>query len=271
MPSEEHTTEAADLIWNHWQAGTRLPELPPVCRPGNRAEGYAIQARLEGRGAPGLFGWKIAATSQAGQRHINVSGPLAGRILPERAHADGAELPFGGNAMAVAEPEFAFKLGRDVAPRTAPYSVAEALEAVASLHPAIEVPDSRFADFTLVGDAQLLADNACAHEFVLGAATTADWRGMDLVAHQASITATGGTGGVSGGEPRRHEGVGANVLGDPRVALAWLLNEVTGLGITLAAGQVITTGTCAVPIPIGPGDAVLADFGVLGSVSVRFQ
>jgi len=71
--------------------------------------------------------------------------------------------------------------------------------------------------------------------------------------------------------PRRHEGVGANVLGDPRVALAWLLNEVTGLGITLAAGQVITTGTCAVPIPIGPGDAVLADFGVLGSVSVRFQ
>ncbi len=57
------------------------------------------------------------------------------------------------------------------------------MDTVASLHPAIEVPDSRFADFTRAGAAQLVADNACAHQFVLGPPTEAEWRGLDLAAH----------------------------------------------------------------------------------------
>ena len=59
------------------------------------------------------------------------------------------------------------------------------------------------------------------------------------------------------------------MLGDPRVALAWLVNELSGLGITLRAGEVVTTGTCLVPLPIEPGVTVTADFGSLGSVSAR--
>ena len=60
------------------------------------------------------------------------------------------------------------------------------------------------------------------------------------------------------------------MLGDPRLALTWLVNELSGLGVTLKAGQVVTTGTCTTPIPIGHGDAVHADFGAVGSVDVRF-
>jgi 2-keto-4-pentenoate hydratase len=67
------------------------------------------------------------------------------------------------------------------------------------------------------------------------------------------------------------EGIGANVLGDPRVALAWLVNELSKLGLTLRAGQVVTTGTCLVPLPIAPGDRVTMDFGALGSVAVAFE
>jgi len=62
------------------------------------------------------------------------------------------------------------------------------------------------------------------------------------------------------------DGIGANVLGDPRVALAWLANELSALGITLRAGQVVTTGTCLVPLEIAPGDHVRMDFGALGRV-----
>ncbi len=67
------------------------------------------------------------------------------------------------------------------------------------------------------------------------------------------------------------EGSGAQVLGDPRVALTWLANELSKLGITLAAGQVVTTGTCLTPLPVAPGDHVTADFGELGSVTLRFD
>ena len=74
--------------------------------------------------------------------------------------------------MRVAEAEFAFRMGVDLPPRPQPYSVDEVLAAVATLHPAIEVPDSRFDDFTIVGAPQLIADNACAHLFVLGPAAT---------------------------------------------------------------------------------------------------
>ena len=55
---------------------------------------------------------RSATTSEAGQRHIGVDGPLAGRLLAERVYPDGAELPFGANAMRVVEEEFAFRMGR---------------------------------------------------------------------------------------------------------------------------------------------------------------
>src|SRR5687767_15767895 len=101
---------AGDLLWAHWQEGRRMAELPPDVRPRTRAEGYDIQATLESRTAAPLFGWKIAATSRAGQAHIGVDGPLAGRLLGERVFDSGAELPLGKNHMRVAEAEF--EIGR---------------------------------------------------------------------------------------------------------------------------------------------------------------
>jgi len=258
--TDEQLQAASDSIWDHWQNGRRMRALPEDVRPPTRDAGYAIQARLERRSGSPLFGWKIAATSQAGQAHIAVDGPLAGRLLRERVCHAGGEIPFGNNHMRVAEAEFAFRIGADLPPRKTPYQVDEVLAAVATLHPAIEVPDSRYEDFTIVGAAQLIADNACAHYFVLGAAAPDSWRSMDLVEHRVS-------GSVEG--KLRREGKGANVLGDPREALTWLVNELSGLHLTLRAGQVVTTGTCVVPLTIEPGDRVAADFGELGMVTVR--
>lgn len=261
MLSQQQLQAASDMLWDYWQNGQRLSALPEAIRPATPEEGYAIQALLERRAATPLFGWKIAATSQAGQRHIGVDGPLAGRLLRERARDSGAQLPLGGNQMRVAEPEFAFRLARDLPPRALPYTAQEVLAAVDTLHPAIEVPDSRYDDFVTVGAAQLIADNACAHYFVLGPPAPADWRSRDLAEHAV-------TGSVTG--KLRRDGKGANVLGDPRVALAWLANQLSRLRITLAAGQVVTTGTCLIPLPVEPGDHVIADFGSLGTVEVRF-
>ena len=251
--------EAADLIWQHWQDGTVMDDLPAALKPHTRAAGYAIQAHLEGHSRYPRAGWKIAATSAAGQNHINVAGPLAGRLLAERIHGDGAEISLTGNRMRVAEPEFAFRFGAAVPARGAEYGIDEVLGLVADLHLSLELPDSRFADFTAVGGPSLIADNACARDLVLGPAIGADWRALDLAAHPVHCTVGGRLS---------CEGTGANVLGDPRAALAWCVNEVSALGIDIHAGEVVTTGTSTVPLEIGPGDRVTAEFGVLGTISV---
>ncbi|MGA7809728.1 2-keto-4-pentenoate hydratase [Bradyrhizobium sp.] len=252
---------ASRTLRQHWRAGTKLGNLDPVQCPRDRTEAYAIQAEIERTSAGKLFGWKIAATSEAGQKHINVEGPMAGRILAETVIADGGTAPMAGNAMRVAEPEFAFRMATDLPPRPSPYSVAEVLDAAGTLHPAIEIPDSRFADFVSAGEAQIIADNACAHLFVLGAPTRANWRALDLVKERPLV-------GLRG---KQYIGHGKNVLGDPRVALTWLANELRQLGITLRAGEVVTTGTCHPPLPIQSGDLVEADFGSLGTISVAFK
>lgn len=260
MLDAKQIAAASAALRDQWRHGTKLTNLPSSIRPHDRAQGYAVQAELEKQSGAALFGWKIAATSEAGQRHINVAGPMAGRILAETVIADGGAAPMAGIAMCVAEPEFAFRMQTDLPPRQAPYSVDEVLAAVGTLHPAIEIPDSRFCDFTAAGEAQLIADNACAHLFVLGPAANADWRALDLVEEKPVIMLRG----------QHYVGHGRNVLGDPRVALTWLANELRGLGLTLRAGEVVTTGTCHPPLPIKAGDAMEADFGALGRVSVRF-
>jgi 2-keto-4-pentenoate hydratase len=259
------TRQAARLLWQHRQAGTVIDALPAALRPTDAAAGLAIQAELPAVADDHVIGWKIAATSGAGQAHIGVSGPLPGRILAGFVHPVGDTVPLAGNRMRVAEPEIAFRFAVDLPPQAAPRSVGEVLAAVASVHPAFEVPDSRLADFARAGEAQLLADDACCGRFVFGAAAPEGWRQVDLASlavHASVIDADG--------RPRlARDGSGAAVLGDPRIALAWLVNALSAQGLALRAGDTVSTGTCMVPLVIAPGDEVRADYGPLGRLVLR--
>ncbi len=261
MSTIKQAEDAATLLWRSWQSGSVVGALPADVRPASRRDGYAIQAEVRRLFGRDNTGWKIAATSKAGQAHIGVDGPIAGRLPGERTHASGATILLAGNRMRVAEPEFAFRCGTRITQRTAPYTVAEVLAAMDALIPAIEVPDSRFEDFAKAGGAQLIADCACARDFVLGTPTAAHWRDLDLSGHPVRASIAGRL---------ERDGIGANVLDDPRLALTWLVNELSGLGIALEPGEVVTTGTCMTPLEIQPGDHVIADFGVLGRVEARF-
>ncbi|MEM7024060.1 MAG: fumarylacetoacetate hydrolase family protein [Pseudomonadota bacterium] len=260
MLDEAKAREAARLIAAHWQSGRQMEALPTDLRPQSREEGYAIQAHLEQASERPLFGWKIAATSVGGQQHIGADGPLAGRLFSERVLTDGEATSLEGNHMAVAEPEFAFRMARPLHPRPRSYDVDEVLAAVGALHLAIELPGSRFVDFASVGAPQLIADNACTHEFLPGPAADESWRGLDLSRQEVTAIVPG---------KAEQRGSGGAVLGDPRVALTWLANELSSLGLALEEGQVVTTGTTTVPLPIQPGDQVRADFGQLGAVTLQ--
>jgi 2-keto-4-pentenoate hydratase len=262
-----HTTRfesAAQTLLPAWRGHGCIDAIPADCRPRNRAEGYAVQAALlRACGEPG-FGWKIAATSAAGQQHIGVSGPLAGRLLASRRLASGDVVSLEGNSMRVAEAEFAFRMARDLPadPSGQPLSVDTVMSAVQAMHLAIEVPNSRLADFVHAGEAQLIADFACACFVVIGEAVTADWRALDLSQHGVSVRR---------GNDLVATGSGANVLGDPRLALTWLANELLSQGQFLAAGDIVITGTSVVPVAVSGGEVITCDFGVLGTIQARLE
>ena len=258
--TESQRQQASDLLWDCWAHGRRIEQLPQELRPTDRAEAYAIQARLEAHSFAPLAGWKIGATGPGGQQLLNIDAPLAGRLLAERVHRDGAVISLGNSLMSVIEVEVAFRMRKSLPPRTAPYSQDEVIDAVGSVYPAIELPDTRYDNFKQVGAAQLIADNTCADQFVLGAPASIDWRSLDLAALQTF-------GRISGGEQR--DGSGAQVLGDPRIALTWLANELSQHGLTLAEGQIVASGSTIVPLPVRAGQRILADLGPLGTVTIE--
>jgi 2-keto-4-pentenoate hydratase len=145
----------------------------------------------------------------------------------------GARVPSAGNRMRVAEPEFAFTMAQDLTPQTAPYS---------------------------------LADNACARHFVLGPAAPEGWRHTDLSQHvvQAQVA-------QSDSVLYSRTGSGAWVLGGPRIALTWLANQLSSLGITLQKGHVVTTGTCMVPLELEPGTPPRPTSGCWGRSACTLQ
>ncbi|MBT6441716.1 MAG: hydratase [Alphaproteobacteria bacterium] len=245
---------AARIIWQAWVDGRQIDTLPPACRPEDLTAGYAAQAALCDISGERVVGRKIAATSKAGQKHIGVDGPQQGLLFERFFLTEGASVPNHGLFMSCAEPEFAFRIGDALPGKAGGYTPDDVADATAALHLAIEVPDTRLVDWASAGPAQLLADNACACYFVLGPEVD-DWRGNDL----AAVAVRGIVNGVV-----LEEGEGAAALGGPLTALAWLANDAAARGQPLQSGEVITTGTCTVPVPIAPGDTVVAEFVGLG-------
>lgn len=215
--TESGINDAALVLNTHWMSGTKLYELPHSCRPQSREDGYRVASALSALRRERTAGWKIAATSKAGQSHINVDGPLAGRLYESRLLAPDSSVALGGNLMKVVEVEFAFRFGYDLPCNSRQYSLSEVMNSVASLHLSVEIPDSRYADFTKVGAASLIADTACADWLVLGPAIQQEWRNLDL--------ATFAVKAIKNGEEVA-TGTGSAALGDPRIALTWLVNEL---------------------------------------------
>ena len=72
------THDAARLLWTCRQSGTVIDALPAALRPHDTVTAHAIQAALPDVADRPVVGWKIAATSAAGQAHIQVTGPWRG-------------------------------------------------------------------------------------------------------------------------------------------------------------------------------------------------
>ena len=251
---------AAEVLREARLRHRRIMALPEACRPATIAEGYQVQDALVDRMGEPIVGWKIGSTSKAAQKIVGTTGPFAARILASNFHTSPARLPAAAFFMRALEAEFAFTLTADLPARDEAYGRAEVLAAAGTLHPAIEISDSRFDDWSAAGAPSLIADNGNEGQVVFGAGHE-DWRGIDLPGHAAAMIVNGET--VA-------QGSGANVLDDPVEALVWLANDQRQRGSGLHAGEVVITGSCTGVSMAEAGDRARADFGALGAVDLEF-
>ena len=227
------------------------PELTP-------GDAYAIQAlNVERRRAAGgrVIGRKVGLTSRAMQEMLGVSEPDYGVMFDDTRLASGEEVELDALIAPRVEPEIAFVLGSDI-PGPA-VTAADVLTATDHVLPALEIIDSRIADWR-IALVDTIADNASYGRIVLGSRPTrAD--SVDLAAVTVELA-------VDGDVAQR--GDGAAVLGHPAEAVAWLANTLHEYGVTLAAGEVVLPGSMTAAIPLAADTRVAADFGHLGSVEV---
>ncbi|MGQ0664703.1 MAG: 2-keto-4-pentenoate hydratase [Pseudomonadota bacterium] len=249
--------QAADLLEAARREARALSGLPESCRPGGLEEGYRVQAELMRRWGP-VAGWKVGAPLPDQQAKLGLDRPLGGAVPAAFVHASPARFELGRFIAPALECEFAFALARDLPPRASPYARAEVEAAVAALHPAIEIADSRLGANPPMP--QFAADWVGNGALVYGPAY-ADWRRLDFARHAMVLM-------VDAKEAAR--GTGAALLGDPLAALLALANaQPPGAG-GLKAGHIVSTGSCTGMVPVrAPGEAA-ADFGRLGEVRVSF-
>jgi 2-keto-4-pentenoate hydratase len=229
------------------------PQL--TIRDAYRIAQVGIRSRIE-RGAK-LVGHKIGLTSRTVQRQLGVGEPDYGALLDEMEFAAGSIVPAGLLIAPRVELEFAFHLGTDLkGPGVTAADVAAATE---SVQPAVEIVDSRIADWRITLP-DTIADNASSGGFVLGGKRT-PLRDLDPAA-SVKLAANGKV---------EEEGRVDAVLGNPVHAVVWLANALAEQGESLAAGQVVLSGACTPMVPARPGVRYAGDFGRFGVVDVAFE
>ncbi|HVA12569.1 MAG TPA: fumarylacetoacetate hydrolase family protein [Stellaceae bacterium] len=235
------------------RSGIRIAALAAQETPANAAEAYAVQDAILRQLGIAVAGWKVGAASPDAEPQ---AGPLlADRLLPSPARF--ALLP---NALRTAEAELAFRIARDLPPRSHTYGEDEVWEALASLHVGIEILESSFVDRRKIAEAAVLGDLLNNGGYSYGA-PLADWRALDLAAPQAVLI-------IDGKEIRRAKA--GTPGGHPKRLLAWLANHAAARGRPLKRGDIVTTGSHTGMIDAVPGAQVTARFEDIGEASLIF-
>jgi 2-keto-4-pentenoate hydratase len=223
--------------------GDRLPES---CRPADCAGALAIQRRVMNLLGEPIGGWKCGP-------------PLAGRInlapitRPTIYTASPCPVFTEGPTMGI-EPEVAFVLGRDLAPRTEPYSESDVRSAISETRLVLELLRGRYADLPAVSFEEKLADSLTNQGLFVGPAVD-DGLARKLDAFPVAV------GGVV------HEGV--HPAGHPLTPLVWLANYLAANADGLASGQIVTTGSYCGVLELPVGVPLCIEFGGLGVLSVE--
>lgn len=242
-------------------AGKPVPPLRDWLEPTDAEGAYAVQAintrfwEAQGRR---IVGRKAGLTAVAVQQQLGVDQPDFGVLFDDMRVADGGRLDPSHCIQAKAEAEIAFVLGADLpSPDTTAEQVAAA---VASVHAAIEIVDSRIAEWKITF-ADTVADNGSSAFFVL-ADQGLPVAGLDLEGAAMTMTVNGEVAST---------GIGAAALGNPLNAATWLARTLAAAGEPLKAGDVLLAGALGPMVTLNTGDEVRAEVAGIGACSFTFS
>jgi 2-oxopent-4-enoate hydratase len=224
------------------------------------ADAYAIQAHnIAGRVESGarVLGRKVGLTSRPMQEMLGVDEPDYGALLDDMFIEEGDDVDLSTLIQPRVEAEIAFLLERDL--RGPGVTTAQVAGAVAGAMPALEIIDSRIADWR-IRLVDTIADNASSARVVLGGRVT-PLAGLVVRLIGAAITRNGALADT---------GAGAAVLDNPLRCVAWLANAIGAFGDGLRAGDVVLAGALHRALPAEDGDVYRAEFAHLGAVTTRF-
>jgi 2-oxo-hept-3-ene-1,7-dioate hydratase len=229
--------------------------------PPDKQTAYRVARLVEEELGWNVVGWKIAAMKEGLQRQLRADSPIYGGVFEPLMKESPVSVEYARQCSPIPEVEYQARLGADLPPRAKPYTVEEVTEAVASLHPGLELAECRFVhDAAFPPLTAILADGAGAGAIVYGSAI-ADWQQRDIAGQEVVLTCNG--------TPCR-KGTAAEALDHPMVPLTWLANELSRSGIGLRTGQMISTGTLTGMLRPKPRGTYVADFGPLGTVTATY-
>jgi 2-keto-4-pentenoate hydratase len=257
-------TETARRIAAARLAGERLGQLPDGERPNDAAAGYLVQDAaheiLSAAGFGPVIGHKIGCTTRVMQSYLGIPHPCSGGVFAASVHHGTALIPHSSFRRVGVECEIAVSLSRDLGPRDNPFTATEVGRAVDFCMAAIEIVDDRYVDWRQLDAPTLIADDFFGAGCVLGTATPGgDW--PDL----AGVSGTTRINGIEAGTGR-----GADVMGHPLEALAWLANSMAGRGRPLRRGEFVLTGSLVETRWPEPGDTVVVEISGLGTATASF-
>lgn len=252
--------ELASLLATLRREGRQQSGLDQRLVPPDNATAYRVAGMVAEELGWDVVGWKIAAMKEGLQRQLRTDQPIYGRVLmpvvPSPATVEHAKV-----CSPIPEVEYQAILGADLPPREKPYTVEEVTEAVASLHPGIELAECRFVhDAAFPPLPAILADGAGSGIIACGDAIP-DWKTRDIAGQEVVLSCNG---------TLRRKGTAGEALDHPMVPLTWLANELSRTGVGIKAGQIVSTGTLTGMLRPKPGDTFVADFGPFGSVTATY-
>lgn len=250
---------AAEFLDQSYRERRRYENLPPAIAPADLTEAYAIQRALQDRWKPRLgdvVGWKIAVTTPAMRRILNIPRPVVGGIFASRVHQCPTTFRAADFVHACIEFEIALRLATDLPHRASAYTAADVLPAVGAACPAFELVDDRFADYTTTQGLSLCADNAWNAGIACG-----QW----VAGPAPSLLAPARGNVVFDG---RELGEGEST---PLDALAWLADELALVGLPLRRGMIVMTGSLlATQYPVAGSRTSFTAHG-LGRITIDFE
>jgi 2-keto-4-pentenoate hydratase len=256
LTASDRIERAAQLLSELRAAGPRPRSLPAALAPVSEHEAYQIQQRLAARLGWRIGGWKASMSSL----EQGTSAPVFAADLHRTPARVGSQIATGLGI----EPEVAFSLRRDLAPRPdgPAYSREEILSAIDGAHAAIEIVVSRYQSHEGAEPLDRLADNISNAGLVYGPVCH-DWLGLDLRTLPLRLTVR-----TRDGASTVHEAHGGHPQGDPLIPLLWLVNDLARRGIGIHAGELITTGSFAGLRQAPQGAHVLVEFAGLGTATL---